>query len=760
MPKAFVAYPGKEQIVGSTIREAAELSASEPLQLEPWESLSVIGFKIDNLIRWQLDEVDALVADITYPNNNVFYEMGFAASIGKPIIPIVNLAVEKAVDGIKNIGLFDEMGWLGYSNSNDLVSQLRQWNSVSWKNSFIRNRNHAQPLFILDVAIKTNFRNHIFNAVKDAHLNYRSFDPIEVPRLTASAAISEVSSSAGLILSILQPDIIDSYKNNMRASFLLGLAHGFDLDALTIQFGHGPVPLDYRDFVTNSTHRTETARHVESYCAETLIRNQKRTQSAKKGSQGILSDIYLGSPTAENEIQNLGLYFVETAEFSRAQRAEGAVVVGRKGSGKSAVFLQIVELNSQNKKLCIVDLRPASHNLSELREQLLSVVSEGLFDHTIASFWQYIIYFEIVLKLREQLLTFSKNDYELQKQLIELEEDLNLDEATVSGDFTSRLEEAIKNVIREIENSNSVNNLKDKVTNIMFENKIPKLRDIISKYKSYYDSILILIDDLDKGWPPRRVERHDVATVKHLIEVLNRMQRDLRRKGVEFKHLVFLRSDIYEILVQETSDRGKYNVIKLDWSDPQQLRNLLRKRVASEVDLGSEDDAWAAINPSFGNTDAISMMIESSLRRPRFLIDLAERTLSVAVNRGHLKVTRGDVEEGMRQMSLYLVSDFGYEMRDVAGTPEDLFYSFIGAQDLLTESELSSLLTLKDSSLSLEETIEFLIWYGFLGIVSKDNQQLFIYDTEYDYRRLEAERPKDAQETLYSINPAFIRGLS
>jgi hypothetical protein len=81
-------------------------------------------------------------------------------------------------------------------------------------------------------------------------------------------------------------------------------------------------------------------------------------------------------------------------------------------------------------------------------------------------------------------------------------------------------------------------------------------------------------------------------------------------------------------------------------------------------------------------------MIENSLRRPRFLIDLCERTLSFAVNRGHGFVTEADVEEGLRQMSLYLVSDFGYEMRDVVGTPEDIFYYFIGAPNLLTGQDL------------------------------------------------------------------------
>ncbi|EKY28781.1 hypothetical protein HMPREF0185_01527 [Brevundimonas diminuta 470-4] len=78
------------------------------------------------------------------------------------------------------------------------------------------------------------------------------------------------------------------------------------------------------------------------------------------------------------------------------------MVIGRKGSGKSAIHFQIVADRSRDKRNCVVDLRPASHNLSEMREALLSVVQVGVFDHTIAAFWQFVIYFEIALRLRKR----------------------------------------------------------------------------------------------------------------------------------------------------------------------------------------------------------------------------------------------------------------------------------------------------------------------------------------------------------------------
>lgn len=329
----------------------------------------------------------------------------------------------------------------------------------------------------------------------------------------------------------------------------------------------------------------------------------------------------------------------------------------------------------------------------------------------------------------------------------------------MSGDFTSRLATAVKEVISFIETTDDASDIKNKITNMMFETPIPRLRDAISSFRDFFTEIVVLIDDLDKGWPPRQVEPHDIMTVRQLIEGINRLQNDIRRRQIDFRHLIFLRSDIYERLVEQTSDRGKYNPIKVDWSDPEQLRYLLRQRVYSSPSAIEHDAMWDAFNPPMANSDAVSLLIEASLRRPRFLIDLCERTLSFAINRGHQVVSADDIEEGMRQMSLYLVSDFGYELRDVAGTPEDIFYLFLGQPELLTEQELEAILLNDRLGVGVQETIDLLLWYGFLGIIGPNSEPIFIYDRAYDFRRLEAEKAANSADALYAVNPAFLRGL-
>ena len=204
--KAFYAYPNGKQNIHEAILGAVDLMKSTA-SIQPWESLTVAGFRLDDLIREKILEADLLLADVTFANQNVYYEMGFAISSGISVLPTINITIDKATSRLQSIGLLDNIGWLTYSNAEDLARQFDEWEGLSWMSNYKLRRNYVQPLFVLDTVAKTDFRNHIFHAVDNSQVNVRSFDPTEVPRLSAAQAISEVSSSAGVIVQILKDDI-------------------------------------------------------------------------------------------------------------------------------------------------------------------------------------------------------------------------------------------------------------------------------------------------------------------------------------------------------------------------------------------------------------------------------------------------------------------------------------------------------------------------------------------------------------------------
>lgn len=160
--RGFFAYPEASQPVTDSIQRGVELAKANGLALLPWQKLKIFGFKIDNLIREKIKEVDVLVADITYPNPNVFYEIGYAIAAGRPVIPTVNVSIERAVKRAQRTGLFDNIGWLAYANGDELAAGLKDWPDHSWATKYVSRKNHAQPLFVLDTRIKSEFRNNIF----------------------------------------------------------------------------------------------------------------------------------------------------------------------------------------------------------------------------------------------------------------------------------------------------------------------------------------------------------------------------------------------------------------------------------------------------------------------------------------------------------------------------------------------------------------------------------------------------------------------
>jgi hypothetical protein len=657
MPKtAFFAYPSADPIMSTADEAVREVRA---IHVTPWPHMNTFGYRLDNLIREQIDTADFLLADVTIPNFNVYYEIGYCIGSGKPVVPTVDFSLKGSKDNVDLTGLFATTGQIRYQNFKELSSKVDKIDLNQWHPIARKPRNYNQPLFFLGAFKRTNFIEYISSAISNSKVELRQFDPTDTNFMSINDGFAEVSASTGLILPLIGPEVEGDVKHNLLASALAGMAHGMGIEPLLIQFNDVPAPVDFREFISTARGRLETTKEVEDYCQQTLILNQRSKPPARKRSPTLLEQVDLGKSAAEHEATRLDQYFVHTAQFTSASRAKGGIVVGRKGSGKTAIFFATLERKQSDKRNLTVPLMPVSHRLSELRQNLVDVKTAGFFDHTIEAFWQYIIYMEIIYSLREAILPKAKYNLSKLRQIESVEERFKMGSEHVYGDFTSRLETAVELVIKTIRETPNPNKAKETITNVLFEHEISKLRDAVVQLAADYKTISLLFDNVDKGWPATRVEQHDVRTVQHLINVMNKVQRELARRQLNFEYLLFLRGDVYERLVEDTADRGKFDPIKVDWSDAEQLSHLLHQRVISAVPEGREDAAWNAINPMMDDKrTAVDVMIGASLMRPRFLIDLAEKALSIAVNRGHSMITADDVKTALQKHSLYLVTDF------------------------------------------------------------------------------------------------------
>ncbi len=76
---AFFAYPAEPSDLRMPIESATKsLTLSDPIKITSWPQLEIFGANIPDKIREGLADADILICDITKPNLNVYYEVGFA----------------------------------------------------------------------------------------------------------------------------------------------------------------------------------------------------------------------------------------------------------------------------------------------------------------------------------------------------------------------------------------------------------------------------------------------------------------------------------------------------------------------------------------------------------------------------------------------------------------------------------------------------------------------------------------------------------
>ena len=78
MPRnAFFAYPASEPIISTAEDAVREVRTAS---VTPWPHLNTFGYRLDKLIREKIDTSDFLLADVTTPNFNVYYEIGYCVA--------------------------------------------------------------------------------------------------------------------------------------------------------------------------------------------------------------------------------------------------------------------------------------------------------------------------------------------------------------------------------------------------------------------------------------------------------------------------------------------------------------------------------------------------------------------------------------------------------------------------------------------------------------------------------------------------------
>jgi len=682
--KIFFAYPSNPSVIGQTI----ETAITKSIDIKSWKALDVYGHFIAEEVVAGINSCNTFVADISVLNFNVTYEIGFAIGKQKRILLTKNSSIKKIGADIRDVGIFDTIGYSSYENSTQLSDLIH--NSISnnpLKISFPINT--KAPVYLIDTKHKTDWATRIVSRVKKTGYIYRSFDPNESPRLSAYDAIFQIASSYGVVVPLLSTAYENSTIHNMRASFIAGLSDGMEKTTCIIQSGDDPVPLDYRDFVNVTYHPNEVDDCIAALASQVAKAFQKGDTYKKPQAISFLQSLDLGASSAENEMKTLDNYYLHTDQFLKSLRGEVHLCVGRKGSGKSAIFLQIRDRErSRNKSRNIVlDLKPEGYKLVKFKELVLSFLEEGTLQHTIMAFWEYVLLLEICHKL---ILKDKKRhliDHKLFEQYKKLSELYDVTDYDTEGDFSERITGLIGKIQSDYQekfsDKDNIRLSSAQVTELLYRHDVKSLKNEVLSYMKHKDILWLLFDNIDKGWPTTGLEHEDLIIIRALIESTRKIEREFGKFSIDVNSIIFLRNDVYELLVRETSDRGKEANVILDWTDPDLLRELVRLRIISnniEEDIPFKS-AWLRIFTSHYNGEESSQyLIDRSLMRPRFLLDLINQCKSFAVNLNHSIIEEDDIKKGLEAYSSDLLADIHYEIDDISPGNGESLYAFIGCK--------------------------------------------------------------------------------
>ncbi|MGB9365191.1 MAG: hypothetical protein WCE79_04170 [Xanthobacteraceae bacterium] len=760
-PLCFVASPSQPADLLIGLSEAiSSANKQSEFQYQLWTKNDIAGRDLVQPIHENIQNSALFVADVTYLNQNVTYEVGYAIGQGKRVLLTRYRGFKGDIDLANDIGIFDTLGRMEYDTFGQLGAFLALKHDLKPVSTDYP-IDTVKRLYFLDIPGSGDVIRQVVSAIKREFRLYRSFSDEETVRLAASVAIEGVSASSGVVIPYLADHVAGAMLHNYRAMFVAGLAHGLERPVLILKSSRVVAPIDIRDSMSDYDTPADIDRLIAKFRNE-VEAGFEQLNSRTPGRFGILQQLSVGDAAAENEFTTLKSYYIQTDAFGRTLQGQVDLVTGRKGSGKTALFFQVRDRLRSNKDNIVVDLKPEGYQLTQLKEKVLKYLQTGSQTYLITTFWHYLILMEIVHRIIETDAQRQKFDHRLTQPYQELLAIYRKGDVEFEGDFSQRLLILTRTIADRYQSLKvDVDSLSSaEITQVIYLHDIRALEQALSKYLRFKDEVWILFDNLDKGWSAGGVSKEDIVILRCLIDAAKKIRNDLVQKKVNFHAVVFIRNDVFELLIEGTADYGKDRRASLDWTDRRQLVELLMRR----LEYGHKDfrtmpnkEIWATIFADGREPDSgMNLFLDHSLLRPRNLIQLFQHCKGFAVNVAHDRITGEDLENALEAYSRDLVTEINREIGDVFPQAPRVLYDLAHEHSEMTHDDLMVFGELKQLDRNdSERLIDLLFYYAVIGLPEEQGKCTFIYDTQYDMDILKALARKRGGVPTYRIHQAF-----
>ena len=783
----FYGYPSQPAFIGESIANAVEQLAGHStikqnhVRFRPWPTIRASGKLLARTIMESIDRAQIFACDLTYPNDNVSFELGYAIGRFKRIFVSLDSGIEGSGHRF-NRHYYNSfsLGYASYTNFQELADQVIKQSPWEDTDDNVIDRRYGQDfarpespqLLYVKPPVSTSSVLRTDEVIRSSPFgqSYIIDDPLDNPSAPLDWYAGQLMIADAVIIHLLGEEHVNRDVHNTKGSVIAGLACGLNRPLLILAHSPYDSPVDYGHLL----HVHDTAASCQQTVTEWLRKEsdglpRRRPRRAEKPSpvKWDLRSVSLGQHVAEHERDELDNYFIETGPYYAAQKGPTTILVGRRGTGKTAILYAIKAKLERDRRNHVTMLSPVGYELQGLLRVLRETREFSERGFLIESLWKYLIYSEIASSVEEALgsRAIYQSATDAQNRFLAYCEE---QAAVIRPPFSSRLDQAVRS-LHDIGKEPSAMAQRARISELLHETLIRDLRRLLGNILSGRGQLAILIDNLDGPWEPGANVPQLTELIRGLLNVVQEIPRDWARathglEPVDTRVTVLLRSDIFAFVRPLMPEHDKLPIQRVVWNDTELLRRVLVQRLMQSAPTAmSEVDVWEHVFPEdIMGRSATDFIFDSVLRRPRDVIYMVRAAMTSAINRRNETLTSEDLLNARAQYS-----NFAFESVLAEDDPQRLKLELL-LIEFAGSTKIVSLPKVRECMKRANVTGEDANWYldllcdiGFLGITTAEGIHYSAEESERSRLRGIAKRlaVQTGSTETFAINPAFYGAL-
>lgn len=353
----------------------------------------------------------------------------------------------------------------------------------------------------------------------------------------------------------------------------------------------------------------------------------------------VIEEVDFGQLAAENDIgpatsspllvRGLEKYFVESDDYKRVRAGVNTIVLGNRGSGKSAIF-QILARAERSEGNHVIELSPDDYSYEMLHKTMAPESAGSWAKHgAYAAAWKYVIYVLVMKEVTKRGQRLRRGAASKIYRYIQ-ENHPSADVGTISTliSYLKSIEsiklgpfEMSRIARQKARDLDSLYNLEE------ISSLLPALQEVLAK-----ERVFVFIDELDRGWDSSEDAKAFVAGLFQACVQVNRLHENLRV-------YISLRQELYADIPVLADDTQKYRDVMdtIRWSE-ESLLTLIAKRIRYSAEQQNSPGRFERFNDLtcwswvFGDgpeRSSFTYMIDRTLYRPREIIHFCSRVAQV-----------------------------------------------------------------------------------------------------------------------------------